>query len=106
MDEPARIFVELLDVRARAKVMRWLSMLEEKGPALPRPYADVLDGPIRELRVGCGRLAIRLLYFFHGRSIIVVAHGFLKKTRSVSADDILRAHRAHADWLMRYGGKT
>jgi len=104
--EPARAFVESLDIRARAKVTRWLGMLEEKGPALPRPYADALDGPIRELRVGCGRLEIRLLYFFHGRTVIVVAHGFLKKTRAVPVDEILKAHRTHADWLIRHGGST
>jgi hypothetical protein len=86
--------------------VRWLALLEEKGPALPRPYADVLDGPIRELRVGYGHMAIRLLYFFHGNRIIVVAYGFLKKTRAVPVEEILRAHRAHADWLVRYGGKT
>lgn len=57
-DEPAREFVESLDIKARAKVTKWLGLLEEKGPALPRPFADVLDGPIRELRVGMGRLEI------------------------------------------------
>jgi hypothetical protein len=104
--ETAKVFVESLDVKARAKVTRWLEMLEEKGPAFPRPYADVLDGPIRELRVGHGRLEIRLLYFFRGRSIIIVAHGFLKKTRSVPVGEVLKAHRAHADWLIRHGGST
>ena len=105
-DEPAREFVEALGVKARAKVTRWLEILEEKGPALPRPYADVLDEPIRELRIAHGRLEIRLLYFFHGRSIIVVAHGFLKKTRTVPVAEVLKAHRVRLDWLARHGGST
>src|ERR1041384_5156347 len=65
-DEPAREFVESLDAKLRAKVVRWLELLEEQGPELPRPFADVVDGPIRELRIGFGRLEVRLLYFFHG----------------------------------------
>jgi hypothetical protein len=104
-DEPAREFVDALDDKPRAKVVRWLELLEAHGPDLPRPFADVVDGPMRELRVGFGRLEIRLLYFFYGTTVIVVSHGFLKKSRAIPAEEILRAHRAHADWLVRHGGK-
>src|SRR5271170_5758491 len=79
---PAREFLEALEERPRMKVAAWLGLLQEKGPALQRPYADVLEGPIRELRVSFGRLEIRLLYFIHSKSI-VVTHGFLKKTQQV-----------------------
>ncbi len=105
-EEPAKRFLESLQVKPRAKAARWLALLEQKGPDLPRPYADTLDGPIHELRVASGRLAIRLLYFFHDTRIIVVAHGFLKKTRTIPEQDIQLAHRARRDWLARHGGKT
>ena len=81
-------------------------MLEEEGPSLPRPYADVLEGPIRELRVGFGRIEARLLYFIHDRTIVVITHGFLKKTRKVESAEIAKALNARADWLLRHGGKT
>jgi phage-related protein len=103
-DSPPRDFVGSLDLKARAKVYKWLGLLEEEGPGLPRPHADVVDGPIRELRVGVGRLEVRLLYFFHARTVIVVAHGFLKKTRALPEGEIRRAYRAYTDWLHRYGG--
>ena len=102
MDE----FLDNLEKRARAKVFKWLGLLEEQGPALPRPYADILEGPIRELRIGIGRLEARLLYFFHKQTIVVVTHGFLKKTPAVPPGEIERAMRARADWLNRYGGAT
>ena len=105
-DSPPKEFVDRLEKRARAKVYKWLDLLSEEGPALPRPHADVVDGPIRELRVGFGRLEVRLLYFFHARSLIVVAHGFLKKTRGIPDEELRRAYRAYADWLIRYGGST
>ena len=77
-----------------------MSHLQRHGPNLPRPYADVLRGKIRELRVGYGRLQLRFLYFFEDKSIVVVS-GFLKKTQAVPEDEILRAERRMADWLDR-----
>ncbi|MEK7475999.1 MAG: type II toxin-antitoxin system RelE/ParE family toxin [Candidatus Coatesbacteria bacterium] len=103
-DSPPKEFVDRLEKRVRAKVYKWLDLLAEEGPDLPRPHADVVDGPIRELRVGFGRLEVRLLYFFHARTLIVVAHGFLKKARAIPDGELRKAHRAHADWLIRYGG--
>ena len=35
----------------RAKIYALLSHLEEKGPTLPRPYADLLQDGIHELRL-------------------------------------------------------
>lgn len=99
-------FLDNLEKKTRAKVFKWLSLLEEQGPTLPRPYADVLEEPIRELRVSLGRLEARLLYFSHKRTIVVVTHGFLKKTRTVPPAEIERALRARTDWLNRYGGVT
>ncbi len=103
-DSPVDEFLDGLASRPRAKVEKFLELLEEQGPRLPRPFADAVDGPIRELRVGFGRLEIRLLYFFHGRRIIVVTHGFLKKTRAIPPEEIVSAHKAHADWIIRHGG--
>ena len=85
------------------KVAAWLERLQEKGPDLQRPYADVLDEPIRELRVSFGRLEIRLLYFIHGKSI-VITHGFTKKTRRVPREEIELAKRYRNDWLVTFGG--
>jgi hypothetical protein len=97
-------FLDSLDRRARAKTLKWLALLEEHGPDLPRPYADTLQGPIRELRVGFGRIEARLLHFFHKSMIVIVTHGFLKKARAVPQIEIDRAVRARTNWLNRYGG--
>ena len=99
MDE----FLDALDTKVRAKVMKWLALLQEEGPALPRPYADVVAGPIRELRIGFGHLEVRLMYFFHGKKTVVVTHGFLKKTRPIGPAEIQRALRLRADWIQRFG---
>jgi len=102
-DYPARDFLDSLPERPRMKAAAWIGLLQEKGPDLPRPYADVAVEPIRELRVSFGRLEIRLLYFFHGKRIILT-HGFLKKTRLLPGDEIERARRYRAGWLGTFGG--
>ena len=84
---PTDDFLDTLQLKVRAKVEKWLEKLEEHGPDLPRPYADMVRGKIRELRIKFGSNQYRLLYFFYGK-IIVVTHGFVKKTDAVPVNEI------------------
>jgi len=102
-DYPAKDFLDSLPEGPRMKAAAWLGLLQEKGPNLQRPYADILEEPIRELRVSFGPLEMRLLYFIHEQSI-VVTHGFLKKTRKVPKREIELAKRYRDDWLTAFGG--
>lgn len=74
-----------------------------EGPNLPRPYADIVRGKIRELRVSFGSNEYRFLYFFFGKRIIIT-HGFLKKTDRVPEGEIERAERIMQDFLERNKG--
>lgn len=85
------------------KAAAWMGLLQEKGSNLKRPYSDILEESIRELRVSFGRLEIRILYFIHGKSI-VLTHGFMKKTQKVPKEEIALAKRYRNDWLMTFGG--
>ena len=94
-------FLDGLEVKTRAKVMKWLGKLEEMGPDLRRPFADIVKGKIRELRVDLGTNSYRFMYFFMGKNIIVT-HGFSKKTWKVPANEIEKAERLMKDFLNRY----
>ncbi|MXY80647.1 MAG: type II toxin-antitoxin system RelE/ParE family toxin, partial [Gemmatimonadetes bacterium] len=48
---PIQEFIDSRKEREQAKILSWLSLLEEQGPQLPRPYADLLDDGIHELRI-------------------------------------------------------
>ena len=85
-------FLGRLQIRERAKVTKWIEMLERQGPDLPRPYADIIKGKIRELRIGFGTNEYRFLYFFCGKRIIIT-HGFIKKTDKIPVEDIETAER-------------
>jgi putative component of toxin-antitoxin plasmid stabilization module len=76
--------------KAYDKCRAALSRLALLGHELRRPEADYLRDGIHELRVCLGSVSYRLLYFFHGQTISVIAHG-LTKEAAVPATDIKRA---------------
>lgn len=78
------------DTRALAACIARVRLLAAMGRELRRPHADMLRDGILELRANVGRVNYRLLYFFHGKDIAIVAHG-LTKEREVPARDIDRA---------------
>ncbi|MBI2884779.1 MAG: type II toxin-antitoxin system RelE/ParE family toxin [Candidatus Omnitrophica bacterium] len=97
---PPQDFLEGLAPKVRGKVAKWLELLEREGPNLPRPYADLVRGKIRELRVSFGGLHHRFLYFFHGKRI-VVTHGFVKKAAAIPEEELIKAQRCMADFEAR-----
>ncbi len=78
------------DSRAFNKCRAALERLAMLGHELRRPTADLLRDGVHELRIRCGRVNYRLLYFFHGRQVAVLAHA-LTKERAVPVADIDRA---------------
>jgi phage-related protein len=93
---PTEEFLESIPVKVRAKVAKWIIRLEECGPDLPRPYADVVRGKIRELRLVFASHQYRFLYYFSHKHIIT--HGFVKKTQMVQENEIQRANKAMLDF--------
>ncbi|MBF0387236.1 MAG: type II toxin-antitoxin system RelE/ParE family toxin [Candidatus Omnitrophica bacterium] len=100
---PVDHFLDTLQIKVRAKAEKWIEKLEQHGPNLPRPYADMVVGKIRELRIIFGSNHYRFLYFFFGKKI-VLTHGFIKKTDKVPLQEIQRAESYMTDFLTRYQG--
>jgi len=97
-DCPVEEFLNGLQLKVRAKTAKWLQLLQEEGPDLRRPYADMLQDGIRELRLSFGRIEVRVLYFIEGTDI-VLTNGFLKKTARIPPAEIELARRLRALWL-------
>lgn len=104
--EPALDYIRALAKTHRAKIGRALRHLKDLGPLARRPHVDYLGDDIYELRAPIDRHQHRLLYFFHGRAIIVVTSGFLKNKDRVPRAEIARARAYRADWLRRFEGKA
>jgi phage-related protein len=67
-----------------------IEMLAQFGHELRRPAADFLRDGIYELRAKQGHVQYRILYFFHGRNVAILAHS-LTKEDEVPDVDIERA---------------
>ena len=80
------------DKRAFAKCLARIRRLVAQGHELRRPEADYLRDGIYELRVRRGRLHYRILYFFHGRNVALLANALVKEG-AVPATEIERAIR-------------
>ena len=107
-DSPIDEFLDGLDKKSRAKVAAHLSLLEEGGPNLKRPYADIVRGKIRELRIHHSSNQYRILYFFQVRDQIVLVHAFAKKTQQLKEKDIELAENRMEEWMRRFpsGGRV
>ena len=69
------------DQKAWANCRAQLERLAAFGYELRRPAADFLRDGIYELRARSGRVQYRLLYFFHGRNVAVLAHALTKENK-------------------------
>lgn len=80
------------DRRGYAKCIVRIQRLAQEGHALRRPEADYLRDGIYELRARQGHINYRILYFFHGQNVVILAHGLTKEGEVPNAD-IERARR-------------
>jgi phage-related protein len=101
-DSPIDDFLDDLGKKPRAKVAAYLSLLEEQGPNLKRPYADIVRGKIRELRIHYSMNQFRILYFFQMSDQIVLVHALSKKTPQLKERDIELAERRMEEWMRRF----
>ena len=74
----------LRDLRARNakaffKCNARVERLAALGHDLRRPESDILRDGIYELRAREGRVQYRILYFFHGRNVAILAHAITKE---------------------------
>jgi len=102
---PVKDYIDNLSLRERAKTMAFIDLLETKGPDLPRPYADLLDEGIHELRIKLTGTQVRILYFFCYQNIIVLTNAFEKQTAKVPKAEIKLAKESRTDFLTRFAEK-
>lgn len=84
---PVLEWLDTLSARIQDKCVVKIERLREVGHELRRPEADLLRNGIYELRIGREGMNYRILYFFHGRTAAVLAHGLVKE-REVPTKDI------------------
>jgi len=83
--------LEQQDPKGLLNCLDRIQQLASMGHELRRPLADFLRDGIYELRASHRRVQYRILYFFHGRNIAIIAHAIVKEGSAVPDVDINRA---------------
>ena len=103
--KPVKEYIDNLSPSEQAKILSFVGLLKEEGPHLHRPYADLLEDGIHELRIKLTGTQVRVLYFFCYKNIIVLTNVFTKRSDKVPKRHIKRAKVCRADYLSRVSEK-
>lgn len=98
---PIKEFLDSLNKKKRAKILRMIDLLENNGNDLREPYSKFLEEGIFELRIKQGADIFRVLYFFYVGKNIFITHGFRKKTQKTPQSEIEKAIRYREDYFRR-----
>ena len=99
---PVERFLDALDAKQAQKVV-WVLQLIEELEVVPTRYLKKLvntDG-LWEIRVQVASNIFRLIGFFDGDNLVVLNHGFQKKTQKTPQKDIKLAQRRRSDYFRR-----
>jgi phage-related protein len=102
---PIDPYLESLDKKMRAKVLRSFLMLEEFGISLRLPYSENLGDGIFELRVKQGSDIERVLYFFYIGNKAILTNGFTKKQQKTPKGEIQLAKDRRNDYIRRHSNE-
>ncbi len=87
-------FLELLNAKEIAKVIRTIELLEEFGNDLGMPHSRHMSDGLLELRVR-GTREIRIFYCFYKKQAVLL-HACTKKTQKTLDKELARARDAKA----------
>ncbi|MBI5739624.1 MAG: type II toxin-antitoxin system RelE/ParE family toxin [Nitrospirae bacterium] len=104
--EPVKEFLDSLSLHAKAKMMRLIEFLTERGVLLKEPYTKQIRGKVRELRVKDKQGAVRILYFTYTDKRFILLHGFIKKTDKTPEREIETAEKRMNEYINRHRGKS
>ena len=99
---PVTDFLDSLTTKQAQKVT-WVLQLVEELDVIPVTYLKKLVNTeeIWEVRAQAGNNIFRLLGFFDGDNLVVLNHGFQKKTQKTPSKDIKLAEQRRKDYLLR-----
>jgi len=99
---PIQGFLDSLPGKVAQKVT-WVLKLLEDLDTVPSNYFKKLTGTkeIWECRIAFGSNAYRIFCFFAGESVVVLTHGFAKKSQKTPKAEIEKAEAYRRDFLER-----
>lgn len=99
---PVEEFLDSLDDNQTNKVLWVLRLIRELQPVPANYFCKMVNtDDIWEVRVRYAGNIFRLLGFFDGANLVILAHGFQKKTQKAPKQEIALAESRKRDYLSR-----
>lgn len=95
-DVPLLDFVGKQRVRVRQEIIAAVEELRIQGHRMRPPHNEHLGGQLYYLRIDAEDGTYRVFYWPHGRGIVILGHGFSKKTNRCPTGEIKRAEAFRA----------
>ncbi|RNF38807.1 type II toxin-antitoxin system RelE/ParE family toxin [Planococcus salinus] len=97
-------FLDSLPAKDTDKILRDIQLLQRFGPRWGHPHIDYFKREkIYELRVKHGSNIYRIFFFTWKGTILLLTHGFTKKSQKTPTNELQRAVRIREDWIKRKG---
>ncbi len=98
---PVEEFLDSLPGKVAQKIAWVLELLETQGMLPATYFKKLVNTEIWECRIQHGSNIYRIFCFFDKGSIIILTHGFIKKTQKTPHDEIKRAEEYRTDYMKR-----
>jgi len=98
---PVVEFLDSLNYKQVAKILREIQLLEMNGNYLRDPHSKALRNGIFELRTQYDGTCLRIFYFFAEKKKIILTHGFVKKIQKTPSKQINTAIEYRNEYLKR-----
>jgi len=99
---PVEEYLDSLTNKQFEKISFVLDLIEQID-IVPRKYFKKLSGTdaIWEVRAQHGNNIFRILGFFDGKDLVILNHGFTKKSQKMPKREIITAEKRKQDYLRR-----
>lgn len=93
-------FIDKQNEKTQRKIYYVLKLVEDLE-VVPREYLKKLKDKIYEIRVQMANNIFRFLCFFHKGNLVVVTHGFQKKSQKTPQGEIEKAEKLRKEYLSK-----
>jgi len=94
--EPVRDWLKRMPKEARKAIGEDIAYVQYKWP-IGKPRVDHLHGPVWEVRTSLANRIARTLFAVES-GVMVLLHGFIKKTQATPQTEIDLAERRYKEW--------
>src|SRR3989339_632905 len=85
---PVKDFINSLETKQKIKVFHILNIIIKYGiKSIPQHIRKLTGMPLWEIRI-LGKDNVRIIYFFQQKEMIILLHGFIKKSQKTNPNDV------------------